>query len=550
MQLPHTVGQAVFAWFKAANVGTSAYPFLTMGNARPAARPRQPGADRHLRRGRSSRAAGSARWPVGAAGRLVAGRHHHEGRARRTTARYRLTGNKMWISGGDHELTENIVHLVLAKIPGGPPGVKGISLFIVPKFLVNDDGSLGERNDVVLAGLNHKMGYRGTTNTLLNFGEGVHTPGRAGRRGRLPGRRAAPRPDLHVPHDERGADRRRHGRDGARLHRLPARARLRPHPHAGPAGGRQGPGSAAGADHRARRRAPDAAGREVLRRGRSRARPVLRAAGRRGADRRDRGRPRPGRTCCSTCSPRSRRPGRRSGARSPTTSPSRCTAATATPATTRSSSSTATTGSTRSTRAPTGIQALDLLGRKVVMQGGAGLALLGETIAATTARAAGTEWAGVRRRPRRRRRPAGRGHRDAVGRGRPRGHAGQRARLPGGGRPPRRRLAVAGAGAGRRATPAATSTRASGRRPGTSGAGSCRGCTTASTCWSRWTGRCWTPRRPGSDAHDPERTEPRSLRAERRGVGRASVGSGGERAHRLGDGVARTGGLLGPRSRS
>jgi butyryl-CoA dehydrogenase len=90
---------------------------------------------------------------------------------------YRLTGNKMWISGGDHELTENIVHLVLAKIPDGPPGVKGISLFIVPKFLVNPDGSLGERNDVVLAGLNHKMGYRGTTNTLLNFGEGVHTPG-------------------------------------------------------------------------------------------------------------------------------------------------------------------------------------------------------------------------------------------------------------------------------------------------------------------------------------------------------------------------------------
>src|SRR5688500_13176835 len=83
----------------------------------------------------------------------------------------------MWISGGDHELTENIVHLVLAKIPGGPPGVKGISLFIVPKFLVEEDGSLGERNDVVLAGLNHKMGYRGTTNTLLNFGEGVHTPG-------------------------------------------------------------------------------------------------------------------------------------------------------------------------------------------------------------------------------------------------------------------------------------------------------------------------------------------------------------------------------------
>ena len=101
---------------------------------------------------------------------------------------YRLTGNKMWISAGDHELSENIVHLVLAKVPGGPAGVKGISLFIVPKVLVNDDGSLGERNDVVLAGLNHKMGFRGTTNTLLNFGEGKLTPGgRAGAVGYLVG---------------------------------------------------------------------------------------------------------------------------------------------------------------------------------------------------------------------------------------------------------------------------------------------------------------------------------------------------------------------------
>ena len=84
---------------------------------------------------------------------------------------YRITGNKIWISGGDHELNENIVHLVLARVKGAPKGVKGISLFIVPKFLVNDDGSLGERNDVSLAGLFHKMGGRGQTSTALNFGE-------------------------------------------------------------------------------------------------------------------------------------------------------------------------------------------------------------------------------------------------------------------------------------------------------------------------------------------------------------------------------------------
>lgn len=91
--------------------------------------------------------------------------------------RYRLKGNKMWISAGEHELAENIIHLVLAKIPGPDgkliPGTKGISLFIVPKKLVSTDGQLtGERNDVALAGLNHKLGWRGTTNTLLNFGEG------------------------------------------------------------------------------------------------------------------------------------------------------------------------------------------------------------------------------------------------------------------------------------------------------------------------------------------------------------------------------------------
>lgn len=91
--------------------------------------------------------------------------------------RYRLCGNKMWISNGEHELSENIVHLVLAKIPGDDgklvPGTHGISLFVVPKKLVDTDGALtGERNDVSLAGLNHKLGYRGIPNTLLNFGEG------------------------------------------------------------------------------------------------------------------------------------------------------------------------------------------------------------------------------------------------------------------------------------------------------------------------------------------------------------------------------------------
>ncbi len=108
--------------------------------------------------------------------------------------RYRLKGNKMWISAGDHELTENIVHIVLAKIPDADgkliPGVKGISLFIVPKKMVDTEGRLtGERNDVALAGLNHKLGWRGTTNTLLNFGEGKYpVGGKAGAVGYLVGK--------------------------------------------------------------------------------------------------------------------------------------------------------------------------------------------------------------------------------------------------------------------------------------------------------------------------------------------------------------------------
>ena len=100
-------------------------------------------------------------------------------------ARYRLKGNKMWISSGEHELTENIIHLVLAKIPDAEgklvAGTRGISLLIVPKKLVNADGTLtGARNDVSLAGLNHKLGWRGTTNTLLNFGEGKFPIGQDG----------------------------------------------------------------------------------------------------------------------------------------------------------------------------------------------------------------------------------------------------------------------------------------------------------------------------------------------------------------------------------
>ncbi|MBL9058661.1 MAG: acyl-CoA dehydrogenase C-terminal domain-containing protein [Mangrovicoccus sp.] len=82
---------------------------------------------------------------------------------------YRITGQKIWISAGEHDLSENIIHLVLAKIPGGPEGVKGISLFIVPKFMVNEDGSLGTRNAVACGGLEKKMGIHGNATCVMHY---------------------------------------------------------------------------------------------------------------------------------------------------------------------------------------------------------------------------------------------------------------------------------------------------------------------------------------------------------------------------------------------
>ncbi|MFQ3182940.1 MAG: alkylation response protein AidB-like acyl-CoA dehydrogenase [Alteromonas macleodii] len=82
---------------------------------------------------------------------------------------YKISGQKIWISAGEHDLSDNIIHLVLAKIPGGPDGVKGISLFIVPKFIINDDGSLGARNALSCGGLEKKMGIHGNATCVMNY---------------------------------------------------------------------------------------------------------------------------------------------------------------------------------------------------------------------------------------------------------------------------------------------------------------------------------------------------------------------------------------------
>ena len=85
--------------------------------------------------------------------------------------KYKIAGTKIFISAGDHTMAENIVHLVLARVEGAPPGTKGLSLFIVPKYRVNDDGSIGARNDVNVGSIEHKMGINGSATCVLNFGE-------------------------------------------------------------------------------------------------------------------------------------------------------------------------------------------------------------------------------------------------------------------------------------------------------------------------------------------------------------------------------------------
>ncbi|MCB1934261.1 MAG: acyl-CoA dehydrogenase family protein, partial [Candidatus Accumulibacter sp.] len=84
---------------------------------------------------------------------------------------YRLYGQKIFITWGDHDLTDNVVHLVLARTPDAPEGVKGISLFLVPKFLVNADGSLGQRNDVQCVSVEHKLGIHASPTCVMSFGD-------------------------------------------------------------------------------------------------------------------------------------------------------------------------------------------------------------------------------------------------------------------------------------------------------------------------------------------------------------------------------------------
>ncbi len=170
IQLPELVSKAAMCFFNVANVSTAGYPFLTVGAANLIeAFAAMEHKMRFLEPMLEGRFSGTMALTESAQGSSLA--DISTTASLQADGTYKLKGQKIYISAGDHDLSENIIHMVLAKIEGAPAGVKGISLFICPKFLVNEDGSLGNRNDVALAGLLHKMGYRNTTSTVLNFGE-------------------------------------------------------------------------------------------------------------------------------------------------------------------------------------------------------------------------------------------------------------------------------------------------------------------------------------------------------------------------------------------
>lgn len=241
MQLPHMVSTAIKGIFTAANVGTTAYPFLSGANVNVI---KNFGTEEQKRLFMEPQLTGRYMGTM-ALTEPQAGSSLSDIKTTATpgdAGSYRLSGNKIFISAGDHELSENIVHLVLARIKGAPPGVKGISLFIVPKYLVNEDGTLGEKR---------RPACRPHSQDGLPGHNIDHVELRRERRGRrLSGGRTQQRAFVHVPDDERGADRRWSRRGRSWLLGLPQRPRLRKGPSAGPPAAKQRSGSSAGPHYR------------------------------------------------------------------------------------------------------------------------------------------------------------------------------------------------------------------------------------------------------------------------------------------------------------
>ncbi|MEX0735501.1 MAG: acyl-CoA dehydrogenase [Steroidobacteraceae bacterium] len=170
LQLPLLVAKACTAVFSSANVAFHSYAALTAGAADLlVAFGTEDQRRRFVRPMLAGRFTGTMCLSEPHAGSSLGDLRCQA--VRQDDGSYLLSGTKMWISGGDHDLAETIVHLVLARTPGAPAGLRGISLFAVPRDRVAADATVGASNDVRLAGLNHKMGWRGTTNAVLSFGE-------------------------------------------------------------------------------------------------------------------------------------------------------------------------------------------------------------------------------------------------------------------------------------------------------------------------------------------------------------------------------------------
>ena len=168
--LPQLVATAVEEMWHASNMAFDLCPLLTQGAIEAIELQRQRRAEADLPAQDGRRRVDGNDEPHRAAGRLGPGGGAH---ARRAAGRrhYRIFGQKIFITYGEHDYTENIVHLVLARTPDAPEGVKGISLFVVPKFLVNADGSLGARNDVHCVSIEHKLGIHASPTCVMAFGD-------------------------------------------------------------------------------------------------------------------------------------------------------------------------------------------------------------------------------------------------------------------------------------------------------------------------------------------------------------------------------------------
>jgi len=168
--LPFTVGLAVTEMITSSNLAFSLCPLLTTGaveammqHATPALR------ETYLAKLVSGEWTGTMNLTEPHAGSDVGALRSRA--VPQGDGSYRITGTKIFITYGDHDLTDNIIHLVLARTPDSPPGTKGISLFLVPKFLVNEDGSLGARNDVRCVSLEHKLGIHASPTAVMSYGD-------------------------------------------------------------------------------------------------------------------------------------------------------------------------------------------------------------------------------------------------------------------------------------------------------------------------------------------------------------------------------------------